>query len=189
LPARPNEISIQQPDPAIDHPNVASLVVPVPPLPPGDIIIAAQNGNIAPNGVNDSAPGQFVANDAIDEGVKLLSKLQHGPAESETNGAGTRARRRTVKVICVARSPLGQQFATGSDDGVCRIWEDQGDKNVEKVDSTSFLLNSRGGDTRGTPQLGKLTMRFAREHYLCFGSTHHQTDAIQQRPLQRSWRL
>lgn len=130
LPPPPNEPLIQQPVPVDGGVDVALPVAPLPPLPPGNVIIAAQNET-----ANDA--GQFIANDAIDEGVQLLSKLDHGPDQVELNATGTRNRRSTVKVICVTRSPLGHQFATGSDDGVCRIWEDEGDDYVKKIDSLS----------------------------------------------------
>jgi hypothetical protein len=83
----------------------------------------------------DDEPGQFIANDMLDEGVKLLSKLRHGASlEEAQNGPGTRTRRAAVKVICVARCPTGGQFATGSDDGICRVWRDEDDNDVRNVD-------------------------------------------------------
>ena len=82
----------------------------------------------------ETAPGQFVANDLIDEGVKLLSKYQHGNI-MEDHGPGTRSRRSAVNVICVARCPLGKQFVTGSDDGICRVWEDFDDSSVTIIDA------------------------------------------------------
>lgn len=64
--------------------------------------------------------GNFVANDRIDEGVEIVSKLRHGsPPETLDSGVpGTRSRLSSVKVICVARCPKGGHFATGSDDGM-----------------------------------------------------------------------
>ena len=84
--------------------------------------------------IGEEAPGQFVANDLIDEGVKLLSKYQHGSIQEE-HGVGTRSRRSSVKVICVARCPVGKQFVTGSDDGICRVWEDFDDNSVAIIDA------------------------------------------------------
>ena len=75
-----------------------------------------------------------------DEGVLLLSKLQHGemllPGRQDQNqGVGTRSRRKTVKVICLTRCPVGGHFATGSDDGFGRIWADSEDPRIEELDS------------------------------------------------------
>lgn len=119
----------------------------VPPLPPavpplghgadGQVHIDDDEEDIGALG-----PGQFVANDLIDEGVKLLLKYQHGNAQEEQQqGPGTRSRRAAINVICVARCPLGKQFATGSDDGICRVWEDYDDELVSIIDSR---LSSRG---------------------------------------------
>lgn len=116
--------------------ELPGLIVPplpaaVPPL-PGDAMAAGVGGN---NGQGENiAPGQFVANDEMDEGVKLLRKFKHGSSGPGIVGPGTRARRATVNVICVARCPLGLYFATGSDDGICRVFEDQEDGRVQVVD-------------------------------------------------------
>jgi WD40 repeat protein len=116
---------------------VGGVVVPplpdaVPPLPvalaPNNVPNANPQNEIAP-------PGQFVANDAIDEGVKLLSKYKHGSTGEDVIGPGTRSRRAAVNVICVARCPLGMYFATGSDDGMCRVFEDDEDHGVATVDA------------------------------------------------------
>ena len=73
--------------------------------------------NVAIDQIADD--GGFVRNDLLDEGVRLLTKLQHGlPFDEE--GAGTRARRSLVKVICVSRCPIGGHFVTGSDDGMAQ---------------------------------------------------------------------
>lgn len=107
--------------------------IPLPPLPPPaapdpDHVNADQNDN-------DTDAGDFVANDTIDEGVKLLSKLQHGATTEERAALpGTRSRRAPVKVICVSRCPFGGYFATGSDDGICRVWRDEDDPRVQAVD-------------------------------------------------------
>ena len=94
---------------------------------------------------NNIVPGQFVANDLADEGVKLLSKFQHGSNSNENQqGPGTRSRRGAVNVICVARCPLGGHFATGSDDGICRVWEDQDDNGVATVDIRFFGESNAG---------------------------------------------
>jgi hypothetical protein len=132
-----------------------ALAIPIPPLPPavaaaapvagGRVIVpaavaaaAAANGQNLVNRQNEQNgvdPGSFVANDKIDEGVKLVAKLQHGaPLDERLGGPGTRARRLAVKVICVARCPHGGHFATGSDDGICRVWQDDDDPAVEATD-------------------------------------------------------
>ncbi|EED92123.1 WD40-repeat protein, partial [Thalassiosira pseudonana CCMP1335] len=68
-------------------------------------------------------PGDFIANDSIDEGVTLIAQMQHGNVvnENQQQGVGTRAKRKTVKVMCIARCPIGGHFATGSDDGIGRV--------------------------------------------------------------------
>ena len=101
----------------------------VPPLPAG-----AEFG-IGADANNASSSGTFVANSEIDEGVTLLSRLQHGDLpDDQMQGAGTRARRKKVKVICLARCPLGGHFATGSDDGIGRIWYDGANDVIETLD-------------------------------------------------------
>lgn len=111
----------------------------VPPLPPGaEIGIGAENVAIS-NNENQPAPGEFVANDEIDEGVQLLRRFQHGdtPSEDQFQGTGTRSRRKKIKVICLSRCPAGGHFATGSDDGIGRIWLDEDDKCIAKLDDST----------------------------------------------------
>lgn len=85
---------------------------------------------------HNGAPGSFVLNDNLDEGVKIVAKLQHGEkADTHAVGPGTRSRRKDVKVICVARCPFGGHFATGSDDGICRVWLDEDDARLTNLDS------------------------------------------------------
>jgi len=125
---------------AVPPENANGIMVPplpaaVPPLGQG-----ADGGNqnaaaLAGGAADETAPGQFVANDLIDEGVKLLSKYQHGNIQEQQQGPGTRSRRAAVNVICVARSPLSKQFVTGSDDGICRVWEDFDDSSVAIIDA------------------------------------------------------
>lgn len=104
--------------------------LPLPPLPP-----PAQAGNIAQNEEdNEITLGAFVANDVLDEGVKIVCELRHGAVVDESAaGPGTRSRA-PVKVICIARCPNGSHFATGSDDGVCRVWSDEEDATVHAID-------------------------------------------------------
>ncbi|OEU18484.1 WD40 repeat-like protein, partial [Fragilariopsis cylindrus CCMP1102] len=94
---------------------------------------------------NKTAPGQFVFNDLIDEGVKLLSKYQHGSIQEEHHGPGTRSRRGAINVICVARCPLGKQFVTGSDDA---IWIESKPllKLMGHVSTITDLAYSNAGD-------------------------------------------
>ena len=138
---RTNETEVAQP------PDVAG-----PPMPPGGEQEGVQNGGAqaANDGVgnNNIAPGAFVANDNIDEGVKLLSKYQHGAPESDAQaGPGTRSRRAAVNVICVARCPIGGHFATGSDDGICRVFEGSEDHGVQLVDKRYSLKAAREKST------------------------------------------
>ena len=103
------------------------LPLPVVPLP--------QALNNEPANAIEHEDGRFVANDAIDDGVVILSRLQHGATIDERLiGPGTRTRRTAVNVICVSRCPFGGHFATGSDDGICRIWQDEDDSVVDKID-------------------------------------------------------
>jgi WD40 repeat protein len=123
-----------------DEPLLAPL--PPPPLPPADGNaangVAADQANDAYQNPNPNAViphGRFVANDEIDEGVRLLGKFLHGSSLEERMAApGTRSRRAAVKIFCVVRCPLGGHFATGASDGICRIWEDDDDLDVETVD-------------------------------------------------------
>ncbi len=129
----PNESEISLPPiPVLPQPNNSnnSNGIVVPPLPPG-----AENG-IAAVGAQPQQ-GMFVANDALDEGVKLLQKLQHTPPETITMpgiAGSTRSRRRAVKVICLSKCPVGGHFATGSDDGVGRIWAEEEDPRMATID-------------------------------------------------------
>lgn len=80
--------------------------------------------------------GHFVFNDNLDEGVRLVSELQHGaPLDENPPGAATRSRRKAVRVLCIARCPRGGHFATGADDGVCRVWSGEDGEVIAKIDS------------------------------------------------------
>ena len=122
----------------VDLDNAENGDVFVPPLPAGaefgigaEVVDANGNRIIAPTA------GAFISNGEIDEGVSLLARLQHGdlPENSQHQGAGTRSRRKKVKVICLSRCPIGGHFATGSDDGIGRIWLDDANDAIEKIDS------------------------------------------------------
>ncbi len=120
----------------------------VPPLPAGAEFgigaEAALNNNNNNNQANAPQAGTFVANDEIDEGVVLISRLLHGDLNdsSQLEGAGTRSRRKKVKVLCLSRCPIGGHFATGSDDGIGRIWAEESNSTIEKLDQES---RSRAG--------------------------------------------
>jgi hypothetical protein len=140
--AVPSAASGQQTSASADAPSQGRVIVPplpaaVPPLPGAGAEPSAQNA-AAPardgDENNNIVPGQFVFNDILDEGVKLLSKFKHGATGEDMTGPGTRARRAAVNVICVARCPLGGHFTTGSDDGICRVWEDSEENGVAIVD-------------------------------------------------------
>lgn len=136
------ETSLQQLAQGVISASPSPPVVPLPPLPPAPRMDRRSHDDSGSEefdanvNANEGQLGLFVANDLIDEGVKIVSKLQHGASLDERALApGTRARRSAVKVICVARCPYGGHFATGSDDGVCRVWRDDDDFLVEKVDA------------------------------------------------------
>lgn len=110
----------------------------VPPLPPGaEGIGPIGNASAMLANVNRVNVGDFVAGDAIDEGVEIIAQLQHGNLvnESQLQGPGTRARRKAVRVMCLARCPIGGHFATGSDDGLGRVWADDDDARIESLDN------------------------------------------------------
>lgn len=143
--------------------NSETPQVMLPPLPPREIenralaADPAENVALPNNGEEPDAevpvdninenPGAFVANDLIDEGVRVVAKLQHGEIRQDT-GPGTRSRLKQVKVICVARCPLGSHFATGSDDGLCRVWEDEDDERLVLIDNRGKDPQSRIGQRR-----------------------------------------
>jgi len=128
--------------------------VAVPPLPPGaEGFGGVANQEADPNVINRANPGDFVANDEIDEGVELLAQLQHGDfAANIQQGVNTRGRRKAVKVMCITRCPVGGHFATGSDDGLGRIWADDDDTRVESIDADlRESTNSDGENLRVQP--------------------------------------
>jgi len=110
-------------------------------------------GDMPLNIAENIVPGAFIANNNLDEGVRIVAKLQHGePADAHAVGPGTRSRRKDVKVICVARCPLGGHFATGSDDGQCRIWLDEDDPCLSRG-SHMFFRKSDPSDLPSTQNL------------------------------------
>lgn len=127
IPQRDDQAGIHAPpeDPA------ANVALPQAPVQPN--ADAGNEGNIN----REINTGAFVANDVLDEGVQIIGKLQHGERAQESSGPGTRSRHRKVKVICVARCPRGGHFATGSDDGHCRVWQDNDDIRVALIDARS----------------------------------------------------
>lgn len=115
-------------------------------------------GNINLGNLNDNRgnPGDFVANDAIDEGVTLVARMQHGEIIRESQqGVGTRAQRKAVKVMCIARCPIGGHFATGSDDGKGRIWADSDDVRVESFDTKV----NKSNDNASFPSMRRMFTR------------------------------
>jgi len=128
--------------------NANELNIPLPPLPGAAAdrrnnpvqAVAALNQNR-----NRPAPGAFIAGDQVDEGVHLLYKLQHSDINATNDpllGPGTRSRSKDIRVVCLSRCPVGGHFATGSDDGVGRIWLDEDDGGVERLDETFREQNS-----------------------------------------------
>lgn len=92
-----------------------------------------------PNIINNNIPGvefgrsfgDFVVNSHVDEGVELTAQLQHGPTLDEINGLTGPVTRTgnvgPIKVMCIASCPVGGHFATGSSDGLGRVWADDDD--------------------------------------------------------------
>jgi WD40 repeat protein len=142
---------------------VPPLPFALPPLP--GVPVAAAGGNNpgahnqgAQNNANQqeiAPPGQFVANDVLDEGVKLLKKYKHGATGEDVAGPGTRSKRAAVNVICVARCPFGGHFTTGSDDGICRVWREQEDTRVAIVDRR-YSRNGQSGKRRPVHQVSPI---------------------------------
>jgi len=106
--------------------------------------------------------GEFQANNRIDKGVELVAQLQHGAVLREDDRL-TRTSGKPVKVMCIARCPLGGHFATGSDDGHGRVWADDDDWQVENLDNefSEFDIEDRrltrqGGKLKTHPGNGKL---------------------------------
>jgi len=179
----------------------------IPPLPPpaaggsstiasiaqGDLGQSSENNNEAaealqiqnerPNNGNAevAAPGEFVANNSIDEGVRLISLLQHGELQSDDQfqGAGTRSRRKKVKVICITRCPIGGHFATGSDDGIGRVWFDTEDQDLNCIDKLSREYNSTfDGESMTSLNLSSLSDPMSRTRSTFRGSTSNPEPSI-----------
>lgn len=145
LPLPDNEPRIEHAAADVSNPSLGSrgeAQVNVPPLPPGagagliqgEAGAGSNQGEAGAAGRSAVAEGSFVANNAIDEGVRLIAKLQHGDTVEDQPGPATRSSRKAVKVICVARCPIGGHFVTGSDDGLARIWADEDDDRIEVLD-------------------------------------------------------
>ena len=84
--------------------------------------------------------GDFVANNLIDAGVTLIAQLGHGANVEDEGAPGPVTRTghgKPVKVMCIARCPVGGHFATGSDDGLGRVWADDDDWQLGAPDELS----------------------------------------------------
>lgn len=154
-----------------DEESITNEGVYVPPLPAGaEFGVGAEMIGLNGNDNDGAEPGSFIANDEIDEGVTLISRYQHGeiPDASTFQGAGTRSRRKKVKVICLSRCPIGGHFATGSDDGIGRIWLDDGNDAIEKLDRELIC-----GDTPCTEfSQGDTQDSLQRKRYSCRGKSN-----------------
>jgi WD40 repeat protein len=153
LDAAPPPPIVPLPPPPADVPLVP---LPLPPLPPGAVPIGGGQVLPLPPPPAGRDDGRFKAGDTIDEGVKLLSKMQHGAAVDErlAISPGTRSRRAPVKVLCVALCPLGGHFVTGADDGICRVFSAADDEAVRLADfnhckNTSIFDGGSGSDVHG----------------------------------------
>ena len=149
----PDTTALVRPPHDIDR-NVENNLIPAMPQEAEGIRLGA-NFSLAVANENRVNPGEFVANDEIDEGVILLAQLQHGTFvdENQQQGPGTRARRKAVKVMCIARCPVGGHFATGSDDGLGRVWADDDDQRIESADSKlrEFDIKDKTADPKVAP--------------------------------------
>eukprot|EP00977_Amphora_coffeiformis_P005716 scaffold1211_cov169-Amphora_coffeaeformis.AAC.15 len=165
LPPIPERAVVAAPAPGISNarnaesdtqespPDAPPAPVPLPPLPAGAQQIQQQEP-VPPAPVEEEEVGRFVAGNGIDEGVQLLSKMQHGTTVDEgLGGHGTRSRRDAVKVLCVDVCPRGQYIATGADDGICRIFPASDDVALEGID----LKMSKSG-TAVDPSPGTLSL-------------------------------
>lgn len=123
-------------------PQVPVPILPLPP-PPGGQRIEAIHAPADVDAAEEDEPGRFVSGSNIDEGVSLLSKMQHGVAVEERGGLGTRSRRAAVKVLCVDVCPLGRHIATGADDGICRVFSACDDPGLERLDVEKADCGSR----------------------------------------------
>ena len=112
-------------------PAAAAPVIPLPGVEPGN-----EQPEVDMADAEAAASGVFIPNDALDEGVQVIDTFLHGTAvEERMAGPGTRSRRAAVKIHSLARCPVGGHFATGATDGICRIWEDIEDGDVDLVDN------------------------------------------------------
>ncbi|GAX10550.1 bromodomain and WD repeat domain containing protein 1/3 [Fistulifera solaris] len=116
-----------------ENTQVALAQIPLPPLPEGNGLNVLENNHA---NANEESTGDFVFNDNLDEGVDLLCKLPHG------NQSEGRTRSSFIKVLCVAKCPFGLHFATGSDDGTCRIWKETADPALELIENKSPVIRA-----------------------------------------------
>ena len=72
----------------------------------------------------NNVPGDFVANAVLEKGVTLVAELR--PRSVDT-GRSSRSNQQAMRVMCIARCPLGGIFATGSGDGCVHVWTDAED--------------------------------------------------------------
>ena len=128
LPAAAAAAAVQQPPPVVQQPPAAENVglagafeAAAGAPQPQPNIDAAPGINIVPPALPEDRYGDFVANHRMHPGVTLLAQLQHGKLlqdeDNELQGRVTRTGPgRVVKVMCIARCPVGGHFATGSDE-------------------------------------------------------------------------
>ena len=166
---------------------------PIQPLPAQEGIAPAAAAAIDPGVINGNIAlvqfgetfSEFTSNNRIDKGVSLVAQLQHGPVlapeESGLQGRVTRTTGKPVKVMCISRCPVGGHFATGSDDGIARVWSDDDDWQVERLDRklsefdlkdgmvpsarhSSLKLNSDNG--KSFPSVQRFFLLSQRQHFL-----------------------
>ncbi|KAL7559712.1 hypothetical protein ACA910_017614 [Epithemia clementina (nom. ined.)] len=135
--------------PTGQEPTVPVLLPPLP-LPIGNTV--QERPHLHPHAVGAIGPGQFVPGDSTDCGVKLLAKLQHGVCMV---GPGTKSRRASTKVLCIAVCPMGGHFTTGAAVGICHVYSTDDDKAIGLADFDTTVragfLSAKGHKRRNGP--------------------------------------
>ncbi|KAL7551928.1 hypothetical protein ACHAWF_015148 [Thalassiosira exigua] len=145
-----SQYSLPKPDDAANHPETdrqehdESISMAV--NPPNAADDSGARNNLA--GIGLDGYGDFVFNNRIDKGVSVIAQFQHGSPQEDhaLQGRVTRTTGKPIRVMCIARCPVGGHFATGTDDGLGHVWADDDDWIVEFRDreSSKFELVDDG---------------------------------------------